>query len=65
MGCTGSGIPNITPVSMFHNPENTSVVDSEIELLTASAIISGSRVPKSPRDPEISAKGRAFSVATL
>jgi hypothetical protein len=65
MGCTGSGIPKTTPVSMFHRPENTRVVDREIELLTARAIISGSRVPRSPREPEISATGELRKVLTL
>ena len=65
MGCTGSGIPKKTPVTMFHRPENTKVVDKEMELLTAKAIIRGSSVPRSPSEPEISARGDFRKVATL
>lgn len=39
---------------MFHSPEKTSVEDSDMELLIASAIINGRSVPRSPSDPEIS-----------
>jgi hypothetical protein len=65
IGCTGSGIPKTTPVRIFHRPEKTKVVESDIELLTARAIMSGSRVPRSPKDPEISDKGELRKVATL
>ena len=65
MGCTGSGMPNVTPVTTFHKPEKTSVVDSDIELLTARAIISGSKVPRSPREPLISDRGDRRKVARL
>jgi hypothetical protein len=65
MGWTGNGIPNRTPVRIFHKPENTRVVESEIELLIARAIMRGSRVPRSPNDPEISDRGDFRSVATL
>ena len=50
---------------MFQSPENTKVVESEIELLTASAIMSGRSVPRSPKDPEISETGDLRKVATL
>lgn len=50
---------------MFHTPEKTKVVESEIELLTARAIMSGRRVPRSPRDPEISERGEFRKAATL
>lgn len=50
---------------MFHTPENTSVVESDIELLIAKAIISGSSVPRSPRDPDISDRGDLRKVETL
>jgi hypothetical protein len=65
MGCTGNGMPKATPVKMFHNPEKTKVVESDIELLTARVIMSGSRVPRSPNDPEISDIGELRKVATL
>ncbi len=65
IGCTGSGIPKAIPVKIFHKPEKTNVVDNDMELLTARAIISGSRVPRSPSDPEISDKGELRKVATL
>jgi hypothetical protein len=50
---------------MFHKPEKTKVVDSDIEWLTARAIISGSRVPRSPKAPESSDKGDLLNTATL
>lgn len=65
MGCTGRGIPKNTPVSIFHRPEKTRVVERDIELLTANAIISGRRVPRSPREPEISVRGEFRNVLTL
>lgn len=65
IGWTGKGIPKNTPVSMFHRPENTRVVDREIELLIASVIMRGRRVPRSPNDPEISERGAFRKVATL
>jgi hypothetical protein len=46
-------------------PEKTKVVEREIEFWRASAIINGKRVPRSPRDPEISAKDDLRSVDTL
>lgn len=65
IGCTGKGIPNTTPVRIFHMPEKTRVVDSDIELLTASAIMRGRSVPRSPSDPEISERGSRRKVDTL
>lgn len=65
MGCTGSGMPNKTPVTIFHRPEKTRVVERDIELFIASAIINGRRVPRSPSEPEISDKGDLQRVATL
>jgi hypothetical protein len=58
-------MPKMTPVIIFHIPENTRVVERDIEPCRASAIINGKRVPRSPRDPDISAKGDARSVDTL
>lgn len=65
IGWTGSGMPNTTPVRIFHSPENTRVVESDIELLTARAIMSGRRVPKSPKDPDISERGFLRNVEML
>ncbi len=65
MGCTGRGIPNTTPVAMLKKPEKTSVVEREMEPFTASVIMSGSNVPRSPSAPEISASGELRRVATL
>ena len=50
---------------MFHRPEKTRVVDNEMELLMAKAIMRGSSVPRSPREPEISERGDLRSVDTL
>ena len=50
---------------MFHKPEKTRVDESDIELLIARAIMSGRSVPRSPREPEISAKGDLRRVETL
>jgi hypothetical protein len=58
-------MPKTIPVIMFHSPENTSVVERDIESWRVSAIIKGRRVPRSPRDPEISAKGVLRNVDTL
>lgn len=58
-------MPKTTPVMMLKIPEKTRVVDIDIELLTASAIIRGSRVPRSPNDPEISDSGEFRRVETL
>jgi len=58
-------LPKAIPVRTFHKPEKTNVVESEIELFTASAIINGRRVPRSPKEPDISAKGDLRRVETL
>jgi hypothetical protein len=65
IGCTGSGTPKHIPVNMFHRPEKTRVVEREMELLTARAIMSGSKVPRSPNDPDISVRGLFRRVLTL
>ncbi len=65
IGCTGSGMPNTIPVKMFHSPESTRLAEREIDPWTASAIINGRRVPKSPKDPEISATGDLRKVDEL
>lgn len=65
MGCTGRGIPNTTPVAMLKNPEKTRVVESAMDPFTASVIMRGSKVPRSPSAPEISASGELRIVATL
>jgi hypothetical protein len=58
-------MPKATPVRIFQSPEDTKVVESDIELFTARAIMSGRRVPRSPSDPEISDKGEFRKVAIL
>lgn len=65
MGCTGRGIPKAIPVNIFQRPEKTRVVERDIELLMARAIMRGRRVPRSPKDPDISAKGECLNAATL
>ncbi|KAK4131355.1 hypothetical protein BT67DRAFT_343823, partial [Trichocladium antarcticum] len=65
IGWTGSGMPNTTPVAMLNRPEKTSVADRSMEPCSASAIMSGSSVPRSPRAPEISAAGDSRSVRRL
>jgi hypothetical protein len=65
IGCTGNGIPKTIPVIMFQNPEKTRVVDRLMELWTAKATIKGRRVPRSPSDPDISARGDLRRVETL
>ncbi len=65
MGCTGRGMPNTAPVTMLKTPENTRVDDRSMEPCSARAIISGSKVPRSPRAPEISAAGDSRSVRRL
>ncbi len=65
MGCTGRGMPNTAPVTTLKRPEKTSVEDRSTEPCRARAIISGSRVPRSPRAPEISATGDSRSVRRL
>lgn len=65
MGCTGRGMPKTAPVTMLKSPEKTRVDDRSIEPCRARAIMSGSRVPRSPRAPEISATGDSRSVRRL
>lgn len=65
MGCTGSGTPKMTPVSTLKKPEKTRVESRLMDPWTARAIMSGSRVPRSPSAPEISDSGDSLSVARL
>lgn len=65
MGCTGSGTPKMMPVMTLKVPEKTSVLSIKIEPWSASAIINGSNVPRSPNAPEISAKGAWRMASTL
>lgn len=55
----------MAPVRMFHSPEKTRVLERDMEFWTARAIIRGRRVPRSPRAPEISAKGYLLRVSQL
>jgi len=57
MGCTGRGTPNTTPVIILNNPDVTSVEARSMELWRARASVSGRKVPRSPRAPDISAAG--------
>jgi hypothetical protein len=65
IGCTGSGIPNATPVSTLAAPVKRSVAGNEIDLVMTRAVMSGRSVPRSPRDPESSASGADAKVSTL
>jgi hypothetical protein len=58
-------MPKTTPVMMLKRPVKTSVEARSIEPCIARAIMRGSKVPRSPRAPEISAAGDARSVRTL
>jgi len=65
IGCTGSGIPKIAPVAILNRPEKTRVAGRSIEPWMVSAIVSGRRVPKSPRAPEISDVGEVRRIWRL
>ena len=65
IGWTGKGTPNAMPVAIFAMPENTRVVEREMDPVRVSAMSRGSRVPKSPRDPDNSAKGLLRMVLRL
>lgn len=71
IGCTGKGIPKANPVSIFARPVNTRVVDRDIAGTTfwedwlAKAIMMGSKVPRSPSEPEISFIGCRRKVSRL
>lgn len=55
----------MAPVRIFHSPEKTRVLERDMEFWTARAIISGRRVPRSPRAPDISANGDLLRVSQL
>ena len=57
IGCTASGYPNHAPARILAIPVKTKVVAKSIAPTCARAIRIGSKVPKSPRLPEISPKG--------
>lgn len=65
MGCTGNGTPNSTPVMMLARPEKTSVLAKSIEPPILRAIINGKRVPRSPSEPDSSARGASRRVRRL
>ena len=65
MGWTGSGIPKMAPVRMLNKPVNTRVEGKSMQFEWASAIMSGSSVPRSPTAPEISAAGERRIVSKL
>jgi hypothetical protein len=52
-------------VRIFVKPEKTNVLDREMELFKVKASMRGSRVPRSPIEPESSDKGDARKVERL
>lgn len=56
MGWTGRGTPKTTPVRMLAKPVKTRVEGRLMDDCRARAIMSGRRVPRSPRAPDISAR---------
>lgn len=65
MGWTGRGTPKMTPVKILARPVKTRVEGSDMEPCKARAIMSGRRVPRSPRAPEISENGDDLRVSRL
>lgn len=65
IGCTGKGMPKATPVSIFAVPVPSKVAGREMDLVITRAVISGRRVPRSPKDPDSSAIGSDLNVSTL
>ena len=65
IGCTGRGMPKARPVAMFARPENTRVDVRLIEPVSVNAIINGKSVPRSPNEPDSSARGCLRSVCRL
>lgn len=65
IGCTGRGTPKKAPVRMLARPEKTSVLARSIEPPMLRAIINGRRVPRSPKEPDSSAKGASRRVLRL
>ena len=58
-------MPNATPVRILARPLKTRVAEMSMLPVRESEIMSGRRVPRSPREPEISARGCARSVLRL
>jgi len=65
MGWTGSGMPKPMPVRILAAPVNRRVEGREIEFWIVRAVIKGRRVPRSPREPESSARGWVRRVRRL
>lgn len=65
MGWTGNGMPKAMPVSMLAAPVKSNVAGREMELEMTRAVMRGKRVPRSPSEPESSARGAATKVSTL
>jgi hypothetical protein len=65
IGCTGRGAPNVMPVTIFAAPVNRSVEGRDIEFVRTKAVMSGSKVPRSPREPDSSASGASLKVEIL
>lgn len=65
IGCTGSGRPNATPVKMLAAPVNSNVDGKDIEFMSTRAVMIGRSVPRSPSEPDNSARGCDLIVSTL
>jgi len=65
MGWTGRGMAKRQPEAMLARPEKTRVAGTETARWRARAMKMGRRVPRSPKAPEISARGDVRKVCTL
>jgi hypothetical protein len=65
IGCTGRGMANTRPVMMLKHPVKMRVVESEIDSVMERAMRRGRRVPRSPREPDISCRGEERNVFRL
>ena len=62
---TAIGTPKYIPVAILNIPVNIRVELKSIDFALAKAVISGRRVPRSPRLPDISPNGLALKVWML
>ena len=65
MGCTGSGRPKRRPEKMLARPEKMRVEEGEVKEVEVRAMKMGMKVERSPREPEISRRGRVRMVWML